>query len=1151
MGTPSKIVAFWRLVEWLTPTSFPKTNPKRDEREPIYDIRTDSSDALPWQPNHPHAQHRCSQTSLRLTQDNHREQWAYGVYAGLININTARLEIESWLGDDFDHVVRDERQPLGTSAIGFQVDSVGRVIADTLVLSTFAWAFGALRKQAAQGRTTLHADALRTEDFADAEGVVYDRFASELSGAELTIENLSHFLAWLFDYLGLATQTLTPTICRVQCVRRPVSKEEQEDDCVHPETEPPSARLTAALEMLNSLFLDDLALVQRSAETGDIGAALAHYLGKRPPTHIDLRKEHQEAWELLNPAVYPPGRWPTKGRYPLVFSQQIAVNQALRGLGGNKSGLMAVNGPPGTGKTTLLKDVVAGIIVERAQALARFTSPSDAFGKSRPAWQSGEWRQFFAPLDASLLNFGIVVASSNNGAVENVTLEFPKAADVDPEWGNREHSPFTEIGSRLLGDAGESWSLLAACLGKSKNKTAFADAFWGWEKKKAEGEPLHIPDLLKGPRPEGVPSWRQAVASFQTALDEEKRCRHERQHVYQAIMALGKIKREIAALQQHEQALTETLAQAELHQVSAIEQRDDSQATFERALLRVKNEREAALKAAERDVESQQTYCSAAEHSLQGVQQQIKRCHEDGPGVVKRWLSKWLRRLPSVVTWQDTLRTLSSQEMAVRQQVSECLKRKALALDTCNRAEQQLSHSALIEAVTTEHQQYQASEAMAKQAITRCEQIRDQLTHQQAARATAEKKAQAASQTINTYCEKVGHQYCLAPGFLAESSHTKELASPWADPEWESARVRVFLAALDLHDAFVLDAGKPLQNNLRGMMQLLRGKAPCDLPEGVAESLWSSLFLLVPVVSTTFASFGRQFAELGRESLGWLLVDEGGQAAPQQAAGALWRAKSALVVGDPLQLTPVVTVPDRLQGSLAESLDVSMAWLPGSTSAQTLADQASIYGSIIGTTWVGAPLLVHRRCDSPMFEICNEVAYDNAMVHGKPTSESPLFESAWIDVPPEQADGHWIPGEGHAAKALIEQLIAQEVSTKDIFLISPFRTVVKKLHHLAARYPGVKAGTIHTVQGKEANVVILVLGGNPQKAGAKDWASATPNLLNVAVSRAKLRLFVVGAREGWARYAYFGNCAEWLPSISPDSLQKAQGEPLLDAPSHR
>lgn len=72
-------------------------------------------------------------------------------------------------------------------------------------------------------------------------------------------------------------------------------------------------------------------------------------------------------------------------------------------------------------------------------------------------------------------------------------------------------------------------------------------------------------------------------------------------------------------------------------------------------------------------------------------------------------------------------------------------------------------------------------------------------------------------------------------------------------------------------------------------------------------------------------------------------------------------------------------------------------------------------------------------------------------------------------------------------------------------------------------------GTVHTMQGKEADVVVLVLGTNPDQISARRWAAARPNLLNVAVSRARRRLYVVGNRKSWESLNYFSTLAASLP----------------------
>lgn len=99
---------------------------------------------------------------------------------------------------------------------------------------------------------------------------------------------------------------------------------------------------------------------------------------------------------------------------------------------------------------------------------------------------------------------------------------------------------------------------------------------------------------------------------------------------------------------------------------------------------------------------------------------------------------------------------------------------------------------------------------------------------------------------------------------------------------------------------------------------------------------------------------------------------------------------------------------------------------------------------------------------------------------------------------------------------------------ESILLITPFRAVSVKLRAIARKFGIRRAGTIHVAQGAEADVVVLVLGSDPLAEGAREWASEPPNLLNVAVSRAKRRLYIIGNREWWRRLPYFSQAVELL-----------------------
>ncbi len=345
--------------------------------------------------------------------------------------------------------------------------------------------------------------------------------------------------------------------------------------------------------------------------------------------------------------------------------------------------------------------------------------------------------------------------------------------------------------------------------------------------------------------------------------------------------------------------------------------------------------------------------------------------------------------------------------------------------------------------------------------------------------------------------------------------------------------------------------------------------------------LWSTLFLLVPVVSTTFASVGRMFNRIGPNDLGWLLVDEAGQALPQAAVGALMRSKRAVIVGDPIQIEPVVVLPDQLTEAICRGFGVDpTVYNAPAASAQTLADNATEYfGTFetkLGTREVGVPLLVHRRCSDPMFSISNLIAYENLMVQAKAGRPSPIRDclgpSRWIHVEVHGQD-KWCQREGDVVIDFLRRLKNAGCSP-NLYIVTPFVVVQDRLRELIRRegllegwvedpYAWLRAhiGTVHTVQGREAEAVFFVLGA-PEAAqrGARGWVGGRPNLLNVAVTRARSTLsetvntgrVLASFRRSTScfnrRETVEGNCASLrpLPLIAVGPEYPAIANPLSD-----
>ncbi|MBH3374597.1 hypothetical protein I5S63_17135 [Pseudomonas juntendi] len=226
---------------------------------------------------------------------------------------------------------------------------------------------------------------------------------------------------------------------------------------------------------------------------------------------------------------------------------------------------------------------------------------------------------------------------------------------------------------------------------------------------------------------------------------------------------------------------------------------------------------------------------------------------------------------------------------------------------------------------------------------------------------------------------------------------------------------------------------------------------------------------------------------------------------------------------------------------------VAEHWMPHQLSAQRLADMANPIGKEIGPEgdklWVGLPLVVHRRCDRPMFEVANRIAYSGGMVYGTSprVSGTPLtLPSGWVQVS-GTSQGNWVPSEGRALNRLVTLLTLAGVDPKSIAVVTPFGDVARQVAGSQLARAGATCGTVHTMQGKAAACVVLGLGGNadPQRPGAREWAVSKPNLLNVAVTRAKQRLYVIGDRADWAKRRYFNEIMDLLPMVDVEAALAA------------
>lgn len=828
---------------------------------------------------------------------------------------------------------------------------------------------------------------------------------------------------------------------------------------------------------LHSFFIDDLEKAKK-IKTANLNAYL--YGNKEGRKNLDSKKDsvsfNPHMFEqILQPKNYPLGRFPGNTIYALSLMQQVAVNLSV---GFDNNQIRSVNGPPGTGKTTLLKDIFAQLVVQQAYDIVKL---SDHFIKG------SEKTIYFncasiGDIPEYITENNIVVASSNNGAVQNIVNELPLSKEIDNSLIEelKEADYFREISNAnvwvewLEDENGKKREELV------KESVPGEEKFWGVFS-------------LEGGKTDNMTNILTNMKHIHKYLEEEylpdQDIYKEFLKHYEEVKAIQTRRQEFADSIRVYQECIQKLEQACGSYQKELGEKENQLCTEIHKLAETERECGHRLEQLKISLREVQNRAEIVQKNMTSMDKCLQMHKEQRPGFFAGKKKK--------EEYRSRLNEITSQLVKLSNEDTECSKQ-----------EKEINNNILLHQM--ELRQSTEKQEKLQQNFNRWKMI----------------EAGKISNLKKRVCkyEDIRNNSKTQPLNMNQEYDDLQLSNPWFDEAYRVAQSKLFVMALRVRKQFLYENRKNIKAAIIvwGQQEKYLERKP------VIEAAWNWINMTIPVISSTFASFSRMCKNLGAETLGHLFIDEAGQALPQAAVGAVYRSRHVMVVGDPLQIKPVLTLDSNTLYMLGRYFGVTEKYLSASASVQTLVDAASQYGFYRNQdkseeSWVGIPLWVHRRCQYPMFTISNMISYDGFMVQG--TKE--YGKTGWFDVG-GTANNKYVEEQGEFLLQKLREMIEKNSKILDkkekdvIYVITPFSNVayqlsqkLRKIHFTRYDEHGkpTNVGTVHTFQGKEAPIVFFVLGADQQSSGAARWAVTEANIMNVAATRAKEEFYIIGDRK--------------------------------------
>ena len=285
----------------------------------------------------------------------------------------------------------------------------------------------------------------------------------------------------------------------------------------------------------------------------------------------------------------------------------------------------------------------------------------------------------------------------------------------------------------------------------------------------------------------------------------------------------------------------------------------------------------------------------------------------------------------------------------------------------------------------------------------------------------------------------------------------------------------------------------------------------------------------IPLWATTNLSVGRSIP-LGPAIFDLLVVDEASQCDVASAIPLLYRAKRAVIVGDPKQLTFVASLSAGDDYRLRQKNSVSEPEPYERFSYRT----KSLYGLAATSAELPAGNLVmlreHFRCDAGIADYFNESFYHDRLIvltdrnSLKRPSGSPrgiIWTQVAADARPASSSGAISEAQIRAITVELERLKSAGFRGT-VGVVTPFRAQANRIMDQAMKMDLPDRWQFHSdtadgFQGGERDVILFSFVGGPGMPQGSEWFYQNdPNRFNVAVSRARSVLNIFGDKE-WTR----------------------------------